>query len=38
MTDYNFEEGISRAIAQLTAAVTNTCLYSPTHPQVARYV
>ncbi len=38
MADYNFHEGISRVIAQLTAAVTNTCLYSPTHPQVAQYV
>ena len=38
MVDDNFKEGISRVIAQLTAAVTNTCLYSPTHPQVARYV
>lgn len=31
-------EGLSRVISLLTAAVTNTGLYSPTHPQVAQYV
>jgi HD-GYP domain-containing protein (c-di-GMP phosphodiesterase class II) len=31
-------EGLSRVISQLTAAVTNTSLYSPTHPQVAQYI
>jgi HD-GYP domain-containing protein (c-di-GMP phosphodiesterase class II) len=31
-------EGLSRVISLLTAAVTNTGLYSSTHPQVAQYV
>jgi HD-GYP domain-containing protein (c-di-GMP phosphodiesterase class II) len=38
MAEYDIHEGLSRVIAQLTAAVTNTSLYSPTHPQVAQYV
>ena len=36
-TDRDLQEGISRVIAQLTAAVTNTGLYSADHPQVAQY-
>jgi HD-GYP domain-containing protein (c-di-GMP phosphodiesterase class II) len=31
-------EVLSRVISLLTAAVTNTSLYSPTHPQVAQYI
>ncbi len=31
-------EGLTRVISLLTAAVTNTGLYSRTHPQVAQYV
>ena len=38
MAEYDIHEGLSRVISQLTAAVTNTSLYSPTHPQVAQYV
>lgn len=38
MAEYDFHEGLSRVIAQLTAAIMNTSLYSPTHPQVAQYV
>ena len=38
MAEYDFHEGLSRVISQLTAAVTNTSLYSPTHPQVAQYI
>ncbi len=38
MAEQNFHEELSRVIAQLTAAVTNTSLYSPTHPQVAQYI
>ncbi|HSA77671.1 MAG TPA: HD domain-containing phosphohydrolase [Nitrospirota bacterium] len=38
MAEFDFHEGLSRAISQLTAAITNTSLYSPTHPQVALYV
>jgi HD-GYP domain-containing protein (c-di-GMP phosphodiesterase class II) len=38
MTEFDIHEGLSRVIAQLTAAVTNTSLYSPAHPQVAQYV
>ena len=34
----DIHEGLSRVISLLTAAVTNTGLYSPTHPQVAQYV
>jgi HD-GYP domain-containing protein (c-di-GMP phosphodiesterase class II) len=38
MADNDIHEQLSRVISQLTAAVTNTSLYSPTHPQVAQYV
>lgn len=38
MAEHDVHEELSRVIAQLTAAVTNTSLYSPTHPQVAQYV
>ncbi len=38
MADYDIHEGLSRVIAQLTAAVVNTSLYSQNHPQVAQYV
>ncbi len=38
MAEFDFNEGLSRVIAQLTAAVTNTSLYSATHPQVAAYI
>ena len=38
MAEFDIHEGLARVIAQLTAAVTNTSLYSPTHPQVAQYV
>jgi HD-GYP domain-containing protein (c-di-GMP phosphodiesterase class II) len=38
MAEYDFQEGLARVISQLTAAVTNTGLYSPAHPQVAQYV
>jgi len=34
----DIHEELSTVIAQLTTAVTNTSLYSPTHPQVAQYV
>lgn len=35
---YDIHEGLSRVIAQLTAAVTNTGLYSSAHPKVAQYI
>lgn len=38
MADNDIHEQLSRVISQLTAAVTNTGLYSATHPQVAQYV
>jgi HD-GYP domain-containing protein (c-di-GMP phosphodiesterase class II) len=38
MDDRDFQEGVARVISQLTAAVMNTGLYSPDHPQVAQYV
>ncbi len=38
MAEYDFHEGLSRVVSQLTAAVMNTSLYSPTHPQVAQYI
>ena len=38
MAEFDFHEGLSRVIAQLTAAVTNTSLYSAAHPQVAAYI
>ncbi len=37
MTEPDFHEGLSRVIAQLVAAVMNTSLYSPSHPQVMQY-
>lgn len=36
MADVDIHEGLSLVISQLTAAVTNTSLYSSTHPQVAQ--
>ncbi|HET7319124.1 MAG TPA: HD domain-containing phosphohydrolase [Nitrospirota bacterium] len=38
MDDRDFRELMSRVISQLTAAVTNTGLYTPEHPQVAQYM
>jgi putative nucleotidyltransferase with HDIG domain len=38
MADYDAHEGLSRLIAQLTAAITNTSLYSPNHPKVGQFV
>ena len=38
MAEYDFHEELSRVVSQLTAAVMNTSLYSPTHPQVAQYI
>ncbi len=38
MAELDVHEELSRVISQLTAAITNTSLYSPTHPQVAQYV
>ena len=38
MPEYDIHEELSQVIAQFTAAVTNTNLYSPTHPQVVQYV
>jgi hypothetical protein len=38
MAEYDFHEGLSQVISQLTAAITNMSLYSPTHPRVAQYV
>ena len=38
MAEFDLHEGLARVVAQLTAALTNTSLYSPTHPQVAQYV
>jgi len=38
MAEYDFHEGLSRVISQLTAAITNMSLYSPSHPRVAQYV
>ena len=37
MVEFDFHERLSRVISLLTAAVTNTSLYSPDHPQVAQY-
>jgi HD-GYP domain-containing protein (c-di-GMP phosphodiesterase class II) len=37
-SEEDLHDGLSRVIAQLTAAVTTTSLYAPTHPQVAQYV
>lgn len=38
MAEFDFTGELSQVIAQLTAAVTNTSLYSPEHPQVAQYI
>jgi HD-GYP domain-containing protein (c-di-GMP phosphodiesterase class II) len=38
VAEEDVHEGLTRVISLLTAAVTNTGLYSPTHPQVAQYV
>ena len=38
MTEHDIHEGLIRVISQLTAAITNTSLYSATHPQVRSYV
>src|SRR5208283_4061878 len=38
MSELDTHEALSQVIAQLTTAATNTILYSPTHPQVAKYV
>jgi HD-GYP domain-containing protein (c-di-GMP phosphodiesterase class II) len=37
MAEYDLYEGTSRVIAQLTAAITNASLYSPSHTQVAQH-
>jgi HD-GYP domain-containing protein (c-di-GMP phosphodiesterase class II) len=38
LAEDDIHDGLSRVISLLTAAVTNTGLYSATHPQVAQYV
>jgi HD-GYP domain-containing protein (c-di-GMP phosphodiesterase class II) len=38
MAEADLQIGLSRVLAQLNAAITNTGLYSPAHPQVAQYV
>ncbi len=38
MAEPEMQESLLRAISQLTAAVTNTGLYSSSHPQVAAYI
>jgi len=38
MADRDITEAIGPVLNQLNAAVTNTSLYSPTHPQVEQYV
>jgi HD-GYP domain-containing protein (c-di-GMP phosphodiesterase class II) len=38
MAEPDANAALTVVIAQLTAAVTNTTLYSPTHPQVGQYV
>src|SRR5512147_143946 len=38
MDEHDLQEGLARVVSQLTAAVTNTGLYSPDHPQVVQYV
>jgi len=38
MEEHDAHEGLSRAIAQITAAVTNASLYSFAHPQVGQYI
>ena len=37
ISDNEFSEVLSRAVSLVTAAVTNTGLYSPGHPQVQQY-
>jgi len=38
MAEQDFHEELGQVLAQLNAAVTNTSLYSPNHPQVAQYI
>ncbi len=38
MVEVDSHSDLVRVIAQLTAAVTNVTLYSPTHPQVVQYI
>ena len=38
MAESDFHAELGHILAQLTAAVTNTSLYSPAHPQVAQYI
>src|SRR5574341_1013246 len=38
MAEHDSQEKLGHVLAQLNAAVTNTSLYSPTHPQVAQYI
>lgn len=38
MAEHDFHEDLGQVLAQLNAAVTNTSLYSPKHPQVAMYL
>jgi HD-GYP domain-containing protein (c-di-GMP phosphodiesterase class II) len=38
MAERDAHAALTVVVAQLTAAVTNTTLYSPAHPQVAQYV
>jgi HD-GYP domain-containing protein (c-di-GMP phosphodiesterase class II) len=38
MAEQDTQNELVRVISQLTAAVTNTTLYSPTHPHVVQYI
>ncbi len=38
MAEFDMHTDLVEVIAQITAAVKNTTLYSPTHPQVAQYI
>ena len=38
MAEHDSQEKLGHVLAQLNAAVTNTSLYSPAHPQVAQYI
>jgi HD-GYP domain-containing protein (c-di-GMP phosphodiesterase class II) len=38
MADMDIHEELVKVVAQLTAAVTNIGLYSPSHPQVGQYI
>ena len=38
MTDLDLHHDLFQVITQLNAAVTNTSFYSPTHPQVGKFV